>query len=135
MHVLVVEEDLDTGDLLQQALRNAGYRVSQTRRVAEAMQLSQRHPDINVVVIDMRSPRRFCAMDIADKMRSRLHQRHYVLASADWDTLEPHCPDDVTVLRKPYGRSDLLQAVGRSLVSFLPYRLSTAPRHVVTQPM
>ena len=33
------------------------------------------------------------------------------LASGDWDALSCGCPQDMSVLRKPYGKADLLHAV------------------------
>lgn len=119
MHVLVIQDDPDTRDLLHHALKNAGYRVSQAKRVSEALRLSHIYPDIDVVLIDMHPGHRFSAVDVAHEMRNGLRKRHYVLASGDWDALEPCCPDDMTVLRKPYGKTELLRAVGQGGV---PYR-------------
>ena len=111
MHVLVVENDLDTRDLIYQALTRAGYRVSQATGLSDALRLSRLYPDIGVVVADMRLGRRISGIDMACEMRCRLYGSHYILASVDWDALESHCPEDVSLLRKPYGRAELLRAV------------------------
>lgn len=110
MHVLVVENDLDTLDLLYHALINAGYEVSQARDVADALRLSRLHPDIGVVVANVRLDHQISGMEMAGKMRQRLNS-HYILASGDWDVLASPCPDDISVLRKPYGKEELLCAV------------------------
>jgi DNA-binding NtrC family response regulator len=111
MHVLVVDNDWDTRDLVYHALSNAGYKVSQAKGVAEALRFSRLHPDIDVVVTDMRLDHEVTGMEMAGKMRQSLNNSHYILASGDWDALSSHCPDDMSVLRKPYGKADLLRAV------------------------
>jgi DNA-binding NtrC family response regulator len=111
MHVLVVDNDWDTCDLVYHALSHAGYEVSQAKGVAEALHLSRQHPDIRVVVADMRLDHQISGVEMAGKMRQSLNNSHYILASGDWDALQSHCPDDMSVLRKPYGKADLLRAV------------------------
>ncbi|GLQ41444.1 response regulator [Dyella nitratireducens] len=117
MHVLVVEDDLDTRDLLQHALKKEGYEVSQALGVSDALRLSRMHPDIDVVVMDMHLCCRQSIEEITREIRRCLHNSHYVLASGDWDTLESRCRNqrDTTVLRKPYGKQELLRAIGRSV--------------------
>jgi DNA-binding NtrC family response regulator len=111
MHVLVVDNDRDSRDLVYHALSHAGYKVSQAEGVAEAIRLSNQHPDIAVVVADMRLDHQISGIEMACKMRQNLNHSHYILASGDWDALGSHCPDDVSVLRKPYGKAELLRAV------------------------
>ncbi|WP_158621166.1 response regulator [Dyella dinghuensis] len=111
MHVLVVENDLDTRDLLYKALIDAGYEVSQAKGFSEALQLSGQHPDIGLVVVDLHTCVRLSGVEMAGEMRQRLSNSHYILTSSDWDALDPTCPDDMTILRKPYGRIELLRAV------------------------
>jgi DNA-binding NtrC family response regulator len=111
MHVLVVDNDWDTRDLVYYALSHAGYKVSQAKGVAEALRLSHQHPDIGVVVADMRLDHQVTGMEMAGKLRQSLCNSHYILASGDWDALGSHCPEDISVLRKPYGKADLLRAV------------------------
>ena len=115
MHVLVVEDDLDTRDLLEHALKKAGYEVSQADGVSGALQLLHMHPDIDVVLVDVHRYRCQSPEDVTQEIRQRLHHGQYVLASGDWDRLEPRYRDrqDTTVLRKPYGKQELLRAIGR----------------------
>jgi len=112
MHVLLVEDDLDTRDLLQHALSKEGYEVYQAFCASDALRLSRMHPDIDVVVMDMHYCRRRSMVELAREMRRRLRHCHYILASGDWDTLEPSCGQNMTVLRKPYGKQELLRAIG-----------------------
>ncbi|WP_158545046.1 response regulator [Dyella monticola] len=116
MHVLVVESDPDTRELLHYALANEGYDVSQAHSVSDALRLSRIHPDIDVVVVDMHHCRRPSSMEVAQQIRRRLRHGQYVLASGEWDALEGTCQDDTTVLRKPYGKTELLRAIGRCLL-------------------
>ncbi|GLQ51152.1 response regulator [Dyella flava] len=111
MHVLVVDNDLDTCDLASHTLSKAGYKVFQARGVAEALRLSHQYPDIGVVVTDMRLDHQITGMEMAGKMRQSRRHRHYILASGDWDALGPQYPHDMSVLRKPYGKAELLRAV------------------------
>jgi DNA-binding response OmpR family regulator len=116
MHVLVVENDLDTRDLLYKALVDAGYEVSQAKGFSQALQLSGMHPDIGVVVVDLNACVSLSGIEMAGEMRQRLSNSHYILTSSDWDALEPSCPHDMTVLRKPYGKFELLRAVHRGVL-------------------
>jgi len=114
MHVLIVEDDLDTRDLLQHALKKEGHEVFQALDVFDALRLSRMHPDIDVVVMDAHLCIRESIEDVTQEIRRFLHNGHCILASGDWDTLEPRCRDrdDLTVLRKPYGKRELLRALG-----------------------
>lgn len=113
MHVLVVEDDLDTRDLLQHALKNEGYKVSQAIGVPDALRLSRMHPDIDVVVMDVHPCLRPSILEVAQEINRRLRHGHCVVASGEWDTLEPACQKAMTVLRKPYGKRELLGAIRR----------------------
>ncbi|HUA80106.1 MAG TPA: response regulator [Dyella sp.] len=115
MHVLVVEDNPDTRELLHHALINEGYEVSQARGVTDALRLSNMHPDIDIVVVDIHAAHQNSIVHIAQQMRRSLRNGRYVLASGDWDALEPCCQKDTTVLRKPYGKNDLLRAVDRCM--------------------
>lgn len=118
MHVLVVEDDPDTRELLQQALKNAGHQVYEALCMHDALRLSRMHPDIDVVVVDVHPGHRPSSVEVAQEMRRQLPNGHCVLASGDWDTLEPRYHEDMTVLRKPYGKSDLLRALERCAARF-----------------
>lgn len=113
MHVLVVEDDLDTRDLLQHALKKEGYEVSQAAGVPDALRMSRMYPDIDVVVMDVHPSLRPSILEAAQEISRRLHNGYCVLASGEWDTLEPACQKDMTVLRKPYGKRELLRAIRR----------------------
>lgn len=118
MHVLVVEDDPDTRELLQQALKDAGYDVYHAWCVQDALRLSRQHPDIDVVVVDVHPGHRPSSMEVAQEMRRQLPNGHCVLASGDWDTLDSSCRQDMTVLRKPYGKNDLLRALAHCAARF-----------------
>jgi len=121
MHVLVVDNDRDNSDLLYHALSNAGYQVFQACDVADALQLSRQHPDIGVVVTDMRLDHQVTGLEMAEQMRQSLRNGYYILTSGDWDALIPSFPHDMSVLRKPYGKADLLCAVRHGAARRLGY--------------
>lgn len=118
MHVLVVEDNPDTRELLQQALKNAGHVVYQALCVHDALRLSRMHPNIDVVMVDVHPGHRPSNVEVAQEMQRQLPNGQCVLASGDWDTLESSCMKDMTVLRKPYGKSDLLRALERCAARF-----------------
>lgn len=111
MHVLLVQDDLDTRDLLRHALKIEGHEVSQAFGTTDALRFSHTHPGIDVVVMDVSHSRGFPMMALVQELRRCLHNGYYILASGDWDTLEPSCQKDMTVLRKPYGKRDVLEAI------------------------
>lgn len=118
MHVLVVEDDPDTRELLQQALKNAGHEVYHAICVDEALRVARLHPDIDVVVVDVHPGHRPSSLEVAQAMRRQLPNGHCILASGDWDTLASSCHEEMTVLRKPYGKSDLLRALEHCAARF-----------------
>ncbi|GLQ96371.1 response regulator [Dyella mobilis] len=111
MHVMVVDTDVDTQDLVHYALNEAGYEVCKARNVADALRLSSQHPDIGIVISDMRLDHQVTGMQMALRMRQRLINGHYIITCGDWNVLHSHQPDDVSILLKPYGKEDLLRAV------------------------
>lgn len=113
MHVLLVQDDLDTRDLLQHALRKEGHEVSQAFGPSDALRVSRMRPDIDLVFMDLPHWRWPAMMALAQELRRRLPDGHYILASGDWDTHESSCQKDTTLLRKPYGKQDVLRAIGR----------------------
>jgi DNA-binding NtrC family response regulator len=122
MRILVVDSDRDSSDLVYHVLHSAGYEALQSEDVADALRLSHQCPDIGVVIVDMRLDHQVSGMQMAGAMRQSLHHSHYILTSGDWDALNRVCPHDMSVLRKPYGKTDLLHAVrhgvARRLASF-----------------
>ncbi|GGA14856.1 response regulator [Dyella caseinilytica] len=135
MHVLVVDNDRDNSDLVYHALNNAGYDVFQAWDVADALQLSRQHPDIGVVITDMRLDHQVTGLEMAEKMRQRLRNGYYILTSGDWDALIPGCPRDMSILRKPYGKADLLCAVRHGAtrrLGYVTHALSAAKRRQET---
>lgn len=111
MRILVVDSDRDSSDLVYHVLHSAGYEALQSEDVADALRLSQQCPDIGVVVVDMRLDHQVSGLQMAKAMRRSLRNCHYIITSGDWDTLNHDCPHDISVLRKPYGKTDLLHAV------------------------
>lgn len=112
MHVLLVHDDLDTRDLLQHALKKEGHEVYQALGPRDALRMSRTHPQIDVVVMDLLHGCWPSMMALAQDLRRSLSDGHYIVASGDWDTHEPSCQKDMTVLRKPYGKQDVLRAIG-----------------------
>jgi hypothetical protein len=58
---------------------------------------------------------RLSGQQMVDIMQQRRHPGHCILMSGDWEALDHPCPDHVSILRKPYGRDDLLRAVNHAL--------------------
>jgi DNA-binding response OmpR family regulator len=126
MHVLVVEYDRDTRDLLKQALNDAGYEVSQAKGHTDALRLSRLHPDIDVTIVDTHACPSRSGIDVTREIRRRLNNSHYIVTSCDWETLKSSRFDDVSVLRKPYGKKELLRAVHCGVARCVERRLFDA---------
>jgi DNA-binding NtrC family response regulator len=115
MHVLIVENDLDTREVISFLLTEAGHQVTQTANVGDALRLLRVHRDIQLVISDMHLGGKLSGQQLIDVMRQRRHTGHCILMSGDWDALDQSYPEHMSILRKPCGREELLRAVNHAL--------------------
>jgi DNA-binding response OmpR family regulator len=110
MHILVIENDADTREVLCCALNDAGYQTLEAAKVADGLRLARLNPEIGVVLLDIHLGDRLNGLEIIAPLRSRLSFAQFILVSGDWEALERDVAD-VRILRKPCGRADILSVV------------------------
>jgi CheY-like chemotaxis protein len=120
MHVLVVENDPDTREVISLSLGSAGHQVTSSGSVNEALRLLRLHRDIRLIITDIHLGGRLSGLQLVEVMRQRRHMEPCILMSGDWDSLNQDCPENVSILRKPYGREDLLHTVNLALMPPAP---------------
>ncbi len=69
--VLVVDDDLDARELLEVALRSAGYRIAGVPNGREALHYLRSHADTCIILLDLMLP----VMDGARFRHAQLHDR------------------------------------------------------------
>jgi CheY-like chemotaxis protein len=116
--VLIVEDEPALRDLACRILDNAGYRVLAAESGAEALKLGAEHPgDIDLLLTDVIMPGAL-GKEVAERLLEQDPQLRVLYMSgyaqpilASRGTLDP----GVTLIEKPFGRTELLAAVRRQL--------------------
>jgi two-component system, response regulator PdtaR len=111
MHILLVEDDLDTREVISAGLDCAGHQVTETGDANEALRLLRLHRDIQLVIADVHLGGRLSGLQVVEIMRERLYRTYCILMSGDWESLKQARPENASILRKPYGFEELLQIV------------------------
>lgn len=117
MHVLVIENDRDTREVLHCILDDAGYTVLQASRVSDGLRLARLNGHIGVALVDVHLGDRLTGLEILKSLRDRLPLAQFILISGDWEALEKAIPD-TRILRKPCGRMDVLDLVDNAFAEF-----------------
>jgi DNA-binding NtrC family response regulator len=117
MHVLVIENDRDTREVLSCILDDAGYTVLQASKVSEGLRLARLNSHIGVALVDVHLGDRLTGVEILKSLRDRLPLAQFILISGDWEALEKAIPD-TRILRKPCGRTEVLGLVGGAFEDF-----------------
>jgi CheY-like chemotaxis protein len=107
--ILVVDDDLDTCDVIQEVLNESGFRSRFALNGEAALRHLERHPETAAVVLDLMMPI-MNGWTFVDRIRARplLRDVPIVVITAS----APHWGYPVTqVLRKPVGKHELLAAV------------------------
>jgi signal transduction histidine kinase len=114
--VLVVEDDEGVRQIAVGILEDLGYRVVEAHDGRTALDLFDRTPDIHLVFTDLVMPG-MSGRDLAEELMKREMGAKVLLTSAYTDRLTAETtPSAVTgFLHKPYGESDLAQAVRRAM--------------------
>ncbi|RUL66055.1 response regulator [Dyella dinghuensis] len=134
MHVLVIENDRDTRDVLSCMLEDAGYTVLQASKVSDGLRLARLNNHIGVVLVDVHLGDRLTGLEILKSLRDRLPFAQFILISGDWEALEKTIPD-TRMLRKPCGRMEVLGLVGSAFEEFRSKGGSEAVPQVIRRPI
>ncbi|PTX91473.1 PAS domain S-box protein [Opitutus sp. ER46] len=121
-HVLVVDDELAILTVLSSVLRRAGFTVHTAADGAEALQeLELRPTDIRVVITDIMMPK-FDGIRLTSEVRQRYPKLPVIAMSG---MISPTSDDEsreqlralgvTTVLDKPYGEPELLDAIAAAL--------------------
>jgi DNA-binding response OmpR family regulator len=117
MHILVIENDSDTREVLCCALNDAGYTTLEAAKVSDGLRVARLNPEIGVVLLDIHLGDRLTGLEILAPLRSRLNFAQFILVSGDWESLERDIKD-VRILRKPCGRAEILRVVQDAFADF-----------------
>ena len=119
--ILVAEDDVIVRTLIASVLRAEGYRALLSADGAQAIELFDRHADeISIVVLDVIMPRK-SGREVAEYVWNLKPQMPILFTSGYFtDGMDPAklppAPDQAQILRKPYGRQELIDRL-RQIVS------------------
>ena len=109
--VLVVEDEelvrLDNCERLEQA----GLAVLEAADADEALALLEAHPEIRVLVTDVKMPGWMSGIDLARQVEKRWPEISIVLTSAFYTADEAELPENMTLLPKPFAPDRLVNQV------------------------
>lgn len=118
--VLLVEDNADVKIVTQQRLEQLGYRVIEASDGAKAIETLMAGGDIDAVFSDIVMPGGVSGIDLARWILTNMPSIRVLLASGfSADALAAQDDDlpDVDILRKPYSRKELAQALRKALAS------------------
>ncbi|MET0550217.1 MAG: response regulator [Xanthomonas sp.] len=110
--ILLVEDDQTIRELAAAMLAADGYRVLSAATAQEALDVLERHPEVDVIFSDVQMPR-------CDGLSMMRQLRRRGIATPALLTSGMHAPEPWTLpartgfLPKPYRRTDLLAALDR----------------------
>jgi len=110
--VLIVDDNHDAADALAMALREYGNTVTAAYSAREALDLLDEHPEIRLVVSDIRMPD-VSGFDFRRVVRHRFPGLPMVMITGIPVTSEDVVPRDTAILQKPVAASDLQQVIVR----------------------
>ena len=109
--VLVVEDEelirLDNCDRLEKA----GLKVLEAADAEEAMALLDAHPEVRVLVTDVRMPGWMSGIDLARLAAKKWPELSILLTSAYYSAEEDALPENMTLFPKPFSPDALVKEV------------------------
>ena len=109
--VLVVEDEelvrIDNCERLEQA----GFAVLEAADADEALALLEVHPEIRVLVTDVRMPGWMSGIDLARQVEKRWPEISILVTSAFYSADEGELPDNMTLFPKPFSPDRLADQV------------------------
>jgi CheY-like chemotaxis protein len=111
--VLVVEDDEDVRSFAIELLHDIGYIAIEAESGPAALRLLESGVAVDVVFSDVRMPDGMSCFQLAHEIRRRLPGTPVVLTSGVAPASD--VAGDVPILRKPFRRDDILQAIEAAL--------------------
>jgi len=109
--ILVVEDEelvrLNNCERLEQA----GFTVMEAANADEAMALLEAHPEIRVLITDVRMPGWMSGIDLARQAEKRWPEISIVVTSAFYAVDDGELPENMTLFPKPFSPERLVNQV------------------------
>ncbi len=109
--VLVVEDEemvrIDSCERLEQA----GLTVFEATDAEEAMALLEAHPEVRVLVTDVKMPGWMSGIDLARQVEKRWPEISIVVTSAFYTAEDGELPENITLFPKPFAPERLVNQV------------------------
>jgi CheY-like chemotaxis protein len=116
--LLVVEDDPQVLDLVAAQLCSIGYSVTSATTALEAMKLIEQNDEYDVLFTDVVLPKGMSGIELANKVRSsNPHLKVLLTSGYPEEVFQQHGrpADGVPLLRKPYKRAELAEALRSAL--------------------
>lgn len=132
-HLLIADDEVALRTVLARGFRRAGFTVSEAADGEEAIAQFERHPEIEVVLLDVSMPKKD-GIAVCDHIRACspgvrvLFMTGYV--EHPTDVSERLSPDEVAIVPKPFELKELVARVRAMVDAPRP----TAPRRPSSQP-
>jgi CheY-like chemotaxis protein len=112
---MIVDDDLEVRSIVAEFLDDCGYGVVQAGSGSEALELLERHPDLRMIISDIRMPD-MSGIELADIATVRRCNLKIILISGYFHSRQI----DRRFLRKPFRMRELEAAVRDELASWHP---------------
>jgi PAS domain S-box-containing protein len=128
-HVLLVEDDVEVGDLIAAMIDELGHMVSRAANADEALVIARADPTLGLVITDVIMPGGKSGVDLAVVL-SQERPELPILLSSGYTGQELVRAHDTPwpLLSKPYALDALAQAMADAWDRHAPVRDATAPR-------
>jgi two-component system NtrC family sensor kinase len=113
--VLLVEDAPDVAAVIVDYLQEMGYVVEQVRDATEALKRLQEDPSYNLLLSDVLMPGPLGGLELARLVRERMPHIPIVLSTGYSEKIQDAIGAGFTILKKPYGVSELQVAVTEAL--------------------
>lgn len=108
--IMVVDDDAEVREIVSEFLSESGHRILQAGNGAEALELLQKLPDVDLIVTDVRMPG-VSGIDLAEKATREHSRLKVILISGYFVSQHVSWP----VLHKPFSMRELGDAVRTEL--------------------
>jgi CheY-like chemotaxis protein len=108
--VLLVEDNIQVGDVSTMLLESLGYRVLRAERPAAAFEMLKREPGVQLVLSDIVMPGDMDGLSFARELR-KLYPGLPVLLATGYSSAAERVGSEFPIIRKPYDNATVGMAV------------------------
>ena len=109
--VLVVEDEALIRIDMCDRLEKAGLHVLEAADADEAMALLEAHPEVSVLVTDVKMPGWMSGIDLARQAAKKWPELSILLTSAYYSAEDDQLPENMTLYPKPFSPEGLVKEV------------------------